>query len=137
MAALNDSDQKQTQTESTVSPISPSPVPSSQTEMPSNSSFDEATTSKSIRLIESAYLAVTVLVLLLGITVLTCSADVVSEYNKTHLSSEFLLPLWGEQDIRGEVTILVGGAVVVFATAVGIVVQKLYAVCFPSFDFSF
>lgn len=104
--------------------------------MPSNSSFShaEASTSKSIRLIESAHLAITILVLLLGITILSCSADVVSEYNKTHLGAEFLLPLWGEQDIRGEVAILVGGAIVIVASGVGIVVEKLYAVCSSSFD---
>lgn len=131
MAALNDLEQKHTQIEPTVTSIAPSSAPSSHTARPSTSSFthDEITTSKSLGVVESARLAVTILVILLGITVLSCSADVVSEYNKTHLSADFLLPLWGEQDIRGEIAILVGGAVVIFVSGVGLFVEKLHAVC--------
>lgn len=58
---------------------------------------------------------------------MSTSADVISEYNKTHLPGEFLLPLWGKQDIRGEVAVLVGGAVVVVFSGFGFMVEKLYA----------
>lgn len=58
-----------------------------------------------------------------------------SEYNKTHVASGFLLPLWGggTMDTRGEVAILVGSAIVVFVGLVDILVEKIYAVSFPHF----
>lgn len=82
---------------------------------------------KLLHLVESTRLALTILVILSGITILSTSADVVSVYNKTHLPAEFLLPLWGNQDIRGEIGILVAGAVVVFASGIGLIGEKLHA----------
>jgi len=102
---------------------SPSPIPSSHTAIPSTIS------SQAYRLIESARLGLTILGLLLGIIILSTSADVISEYNKTHLGNEFLLPLWGgaSQDVRGEIAVLVGGAVIVFAGLMDLLVEKIYA----------
>jgi len=105
-----------------------SPIPSSHTAIPSSSA-------QTYRVIESARLGLTILVLLLGIAILSTSADVVSAYNKTHLGSEFVLPLWGgnKQDARGEIAVLVGGVIVVFMTLLDVLAEKIYTLrCLPN-----
>jgi len=65
-------------------------------------------------------LALTLLILLCGLTILGTTADALSVYNKTHLGQDFYLPLWPPArafDIGPTIAILVGSAVVVVATA--------------------
>jgi len=120
-------------TSTTITSFDPSPYNHSNSPSPTPSSHNTAVpSSKTYRLIESTRLGLTILVLILGIIILSTSADVVSVYNKTHLGgSDFLglVPLWGGEklDVRGEVAVLVGGAVVVAMGLVDVLVEKLYA----------
>ncbi len=84
------------------------------------------------RIIESVRLAITLLILLCGLTILGTTADALSVYNKTHLGQEFNLPLWPPArafDVGPTVAILVGSAVVVVASAGAIGFSRVPTVC--------
>ncbi|KAH9883910.1 hypothetical protein F4778DRAFT_586826 [Xylariomycetidae sp. FL2044] len=81
---------------------------------------------KKIRLIDSARLGLTALALLCGLTILGTSADTLAVYKKTHLSTDFNLPLWPEDfDLRPTVALVTGSAIVVVANVISLLFSKV------------
>lgn len=84
---------------------------------------------KSIGILNSARVSLTVVALCCGITILGVSADALYAYDMTHLPSGFLLPLWPEEfDLRPTVTLCVGGAIITLANIVSLVFGKVKSV---------
>lgn len=83
-------------------------------------------------IVDTARLALTVLALAAGITILGVSADSIAVYNATHVADNFMLPLWPiDFDLRPTVALVVGSAVVVLANSVSIVASKTQTVSLP------
>lgn len=78
---------------------------------------------RSIRMIDNTRVGTTVLALLMGLTVLGVSANTLRVYQETHVSSDFLLPLWPtEFNIRPTVSLVIGSTIVL--------VSNIVALCF-------
>ncbi|KAL2135269.1 hypothetical protein VTI74DRAFT_9149 [Chaetomium olivicolor] len=78
---------------------------------------------RSIRMIDSARVGTTGLALLMGLTVLGVSANMLHVYEETHLASQFMLPLWPDEfNIRPTVSLVIGSAIVL--------VCNIIALCF-------
>jgi len=78
------------------------------------------------RIVESARLALTVLALLAGITILSTAANTLSVYNTTHLSEDFLLPLWpNDFDLRPTTALVICGAIISVASIVALAVTRI------------
>jgi hypothetical protein len=76
-----------------------------------------------IRMVDSARSGTTLLALLMGLTVLGISANTLRVYNETHVSSEFMLPLWPDDfNIRPTISLVIGSAIVL--------ISNLIALCF-------
>ncbi len=81
---------------------------------------------RSIRRVDGARVSVTVLALLMGITILGVSADALNVYNTTHVSGDFLLPLWPDDfDLRPTVALVAGAAVVAMANVVSLLCSRV------------
>lgn len=81
---------------------------------------------KAIRRLDGARVGATVLALLMGVSVLGLSADALNVYNSTHVSHDFLLPLWPDAfDLRPTVALTVGAAIVVAANAASLLCSKV------------
>ncbi|AEO69228.1 02660985-ca9f-4cab-8d24-284cf06b8608 [Thermothielavioides terrestris] len=76
---------------------------------------------RTIRVIDSARVGTTALALLMGLTVLGVSANTLRVYQETHVSPDFLLPLWpAEFNIRPTVALVIGSAVVLVSNIVAL-----------------
>ena len=84
---------------------------------------------KSLRRVDSIRVGVTVLALLMGLTILGVSADTVNSYNSTHVSYDFLLPLWPDEfDLRPTVALVVGATLVVIMNCLSLAASKVQSV---------
>lgn len=78
---------------------------------------------RTIRVVDSARVGTTALALLMGLTVLGISANTLRVYQETHVSSDFLLPLWPDEfNVRPTVSLVIGSAIVL--------VSNIIALCF-------
>ncbi|KAI1106259.1 hypothetical protein F4804DRAFT_51104 [Jackrogersella minutella] len=81
---------------------------------------------KKIRLVDSARIGLTTLVLLCGLTILGTSADTLAVYNATHVPSDFHLPLWPDQfDLRPTIALVVGSSIVVVTHSMSLLCSKI------------
>jgi uncharacterized membrane protein len=81
---------------------------------------------KTIRLIDGARLGLTGLALLMGISTMGLGADTLNVYQTTHVSQDFLLPLWPDQfDLRPTTALVVGATIVVLTNIVSVVFGKV------------
>lgn len=84
---------------------------------------------KTLRVIDSARVGLTVVALLMGITVLGVSADALAVYDSTHVGRDFLLPLWPDNfNLRPTVALVVGAAIVVISNVVSLLSSKVQTV---------
>lgn len=84
---------------------------------------------KITRTIEAVRLGLTTLALLAGTTIVGVSADILSVYNMTHLSEDFLLPLWPTNfNIRPSIALVTCGVIVLVASAVSLTASKIPSV---------
>ena len=87
---------------------------------------------RTIRTLDSARVGTTALALLMGLTVLAVSANTLRVYQDTHVSSEFLLPLWPDDfNIRPTVSLLVGSTIVLVSNIVALCFSQVGAVRLP------
>ena len=83
-------------------------------------------------IVDNARLALTILALAAGITILGVSADSIAVYDATHVADDFLLPLWPANfNLHPTVALVAGSAIVVLANAVSIVASKTQTVSLP------
>ncbi|KAL2188665.1 hypothetical protein L209DRAFT_235690 [Thermothelomyces heterothallicus CBS 203.75] len=76
---------------------------------------------RTIRMTDAARAGVTLLALLTGLTILGVSANTLRVYQGTHVSRDFMLPLWPEEfDLRPTLSLVAGSAVVVVANLVAL-----------------
>lgn len=88
--------------------------------------IEQQKTIKTLRVVESARLGLTVLALVSAIVIVGTSAETLGVYNKTHLSQNFFLPLWPTDfDIRPTIALIVCGAIIVLTSAISLAVSKL------------
>ncbi|KAI9740771.1 MAG: hypothetical protein M1818_004736 [Claussenomyces sp. TS43310] len=81
------------------------------------------------RTIDSIRLGLTVLSLLLGLTTIGTTADALAVFNRSHVSEDFLLPLWPANfDIGPSIAVMTAGSVVIVASAISILASKVPAV---------
>ncbi len=81
---------------------------------------------RTLRLVDSARLGLTVLALLMGITILGVSGNALNEYNDTHLSGGFLLSLWPDQfDLRPTVALVAGASIVTVTNIASLLFGKV------------
>jgi hypothetical protein len=93
---------------------------------------EQQKTTKMARVVESARLGLTVLALLAAITIVVTAADALAVYNTTHLSHEYLLPLWPlEFNMQPSVALVTCGSIIIVASATSLVVSKVPAVSTP------
>ena len=84
------------------------------------------------RLMDSARLALTVLGLAAGLTILGVSADAIAVYHATYVPEDWFLQLWPSYlDMRPTVALVVGGALVVVASLVSLIAGKILTVRNP------
>jgi len=84
---------------------------------------------RATRVVESVRLGLTVLSLLIGITILTTSADTLYMFNTTHLGPNFFLPLWpSDFDIRPTIALVVCGSIVLLASTISLIASKTPAI---------
>lgn len=76
--------------------------------------------------LDSIRVGLTLLALAAGITILGVSADALAVYDATHVSADFLLPLWpNDFDLRPTVALVVGSTIVIVASAVSLAASKM------------
>ncbi|KAK4252339.1 hypothetical protein C7999DRAFT_27065 [Corynascus novoguineensis] len=81
---------------------------------------------RAISMTDSARAGTTVLALLMGLTILGISANTLRVYQDTHVSREFMLPLWPDDfNIRPTLALVVGSAIVLVANAVGVIFNHI------------
>jgi hypothetical protein len=81
---------------------------------------------KTLRMVDTARVGATALALLMSLTVLGVSANTLRVYNDTHVSSDFLLPLWPDEfNIGPTVALVIGSAIVMVAHVVGLLFSQL------------
>lgn len=81
------------------------------------------------RMVEISRAALTTLALMAGIAVLGLSADALKVYNATHVSPEYLLPLWPDHvDLRPTNALVAAGSIAVVVNVVCLLASKVHAV---------
>ncbi|KAK4237922.1 hypothetical protein C8A03DRAFT_44287 [Achaetomium macrosporum] len=76
-----------------------------------------------VRMLDTARVGTTALALLMGLTILGVSANTLRVYQETHVSPDFLLPLWPDEfNIRPTVSLVIGSTIVL--------VSNIVALCF-------
>ncbi|CAM1502863.1 Fc.00g076390.m01.CDS01 [Cosmosporella sp. VM-42] len=81
------------------------------------------------RIVDNARVALTALALAAGLTILGVSADAIAVYNATHVSGDFLLPLWPDNfDLRPTVALVTGSAIVLVANVVSLLASKTQSI---------
>jgi hypothetical protein len=97
---------------------------------PRQAAFDK--NAKTARAAESIRLTLMTLALLAGLTIVGTSANTLSVYNKTHLSSDFLLPLSGvwpsEFDLRPTIALVSCGSVIAVTSGIALIASKTSSV---------
>lgn len=100
---------------------------------PETSEFEtrEQTFEKNVRvtrMAESVRLALMVVALLAGLTIVGTSADTLSVYDKTYVSTDFLLPLSGvwpsEFDLRPTIALVTCGTIIAITSAIALIASK-------------
>lgn len=87
---------------------------------------------KTIRLVESARLGLTVLSLLSALVIVSTSSETLGVYNRTHLGENFFLALWPTDfDIRPTIALVTCGAIILVISAISLAASKIPAVCCP------
>jgi hypothetical protein len=87
---------------------------------------------RTLRVVDGARVSLTALALLAGITILGVSADALAVYDSTHLSGDFLLPLWPDHfDLRPTVALVVGAAIITIINIVSLACSKVKYVSQP------
>lgn len=77
---------------------------------------------RTIRMVDAGRTGTTLLALLMGLTVLGVSGNTLNVYRNTHVSTDFMLPLWPtEFDLRPTLSLVAGSAVVVVANILALV----------------
>ncbi|RFU26213.1 hypothetical protein B7463_g10117, partial [Scytalidium lignicola] len=86
-------------------------------------------TVRTIRMVETARMGLTVLGLLAGIIIMGISADTLYIYNSTHLGPDYFLALWPSKfDIRPTTALVVCGTIVFVISVVSLLSSKTPAV---------
>ena len=81
--------------------------------------------SRMLGMIHSLRMAMTVLALAAGITILGLSGNSLIVYRNTHVPKDYLLPLWPENfDIRPTTALVAGSAVVTVANILSLCASK-------------
>lgn len=81
------------------------------------------------RVVESARQGLTVLTLLLGLSIVGTSGETLRVYNKTHVSSNFLLPLWPfDLNLRPTVALVTCSSILVVSSIIALIGSKVPAV---------
>jgi hypothetical protein len=84
------------------------------------------------RMAESLRLALMALALLAGLTIVGTSADTLAVYNKTHVGSDFLLPLSGvwpsEFDLRPTIALVTCGSIITVTSAIALIANRVSSV---------
>jgi hypothetical protein len=87
---------------------------------------------KTLRHDETVRIGMLALATAMGITILGLAADVYSVYQRTHVSGEFLLPLWPDElNVAPTAVLVAGSAIVVMVNAITLIVSKVEAVSPP------
>jgi hypothetical protein len=82
-----------------------------------------------INVVHNSRIALTILALAAGITILGVSANGLLVYHETYLPAEFYLSLWPSQfDLRPTAALIAGGVIVVVANVVSLFFSKIQAV---------
>lgn len=82
-----------------------------------------------LSLVHNSRIALTVLALAAGITVLGVSANGLLVYRETYLPADFHLSLWpGQFDLRPTAALIAGGVIVTVANVVSLFFSKVRAV---------
>lgn len=78
---------------------------------------------------DSVRIGLTLVALLMGISILGVSADTLAVYDNTHVSREYLLPLWpAEFNLRPTVALVVGSSIVILANTASLLSSKVQSV---------
>lgn len=78
---------------------------------------------------ESVRLALTVLALLMAMSIVGTTANSLAVYNKTHVSDDYLLPLWPVQfNLGPTIALVTGGSIIILSSAISLIVSKVPAV---------
>ena len=92
---------------------------------------------RTLRALDSARVGTTALALLMGLTVLGISANTLRVYQETHVSAEFMLPLWPDEfNIRPTVSLVIGSTIVLVANIIALAFSQVGAVRPPSLSLS-
>jgi len=84
---------------------------------------------KTLRLVESVRLGLTVLSLLSALVIVGTSAETLGVYNRTHLGDDFFLALWPTDfDIRPTVALVTCGATIFMISAISLASAKIPAI---------
>jgi len=76
---------------------------------------------RTVSMVDSARTGTTVLAFLMGLTVLGISANTLRVYQDTHVSQEYMLPLWPDEfNIRPTVSLVIGSVIVLVANIVAL-----------------
>jgi hypothetical protein len=87
---------------------------------------------RATRMAESVRLALMALALLAGLTIVGTSANTMAVYNKTHIGTDFLLPLSGvwpsEFDLRPTIALVACGSIIAVTSAIALIASKASSV---------
>jgi len=76
---------------------------------------------RTVSMVDSARAGTTLLALLMGLTVLGISANTLRVYQDTHVSQDYMLPLWPDQfNIRPTVSLVIGSVIVFVANIIAL-----------------
>jgi hypothetical protein len=80
-------------------------------------------------LLSSAQLALTVVALAAGVTVLGVSADALKTFDETHVPTEYFLPLWpAAVDVKPVQAMVAGGVIVTVMSLLSLFMSRLSVV---------
>jgi hypothetical protein len=87
---------------------------------------------RTTRMVDSARAGTTLLALLMGLTVLGVSGNTLRVYNDTHVSAEFMLPLWPDAfNVRPTVALVIGSVIVFIANIIALCFSHVGSVSSP------
>lgn len=91
-----------------------------------------------LSIVHSSRIALTILALAAGITILGVSANGLLVYHETYLPAEFYLSLWPAQfDLRPTAALIAGGVIVTVANVVSLFFSKVQAVSIGRYHSNF
>lgn len=84
---------------------------------------------RSVRIAESVRLGLTALTLLMALSIVGMTADSLAVYNKTHVSEDYLLPLWPVQfNLGPTIALVTGGSIIILSNTMSLVGSRVPAV---------